>query len=546
MKKIFIGAAWPYVNGDLHIGHLAGYLLPADIFSRFCRLCGYETLMVSGTDCHGTPITVEADKRGVKPEDIVNEYTPKIHYLLKLYNLTFDIFTSTTTENHKKITQEFFLRLLKNGYIFKAKQPQYFSPEENRFLPDRYVEGKCSFCGGEEQRGDQCEKCGRVLNPGELINPVSKLTKKPVILKETEHYFLDYAKLQPFIEDYVKKQKHWRKWVYEESLAWLKEGLKPRAITRDLDWGIEIPEKEIPEEMKLESFEHKRFYVWFEAVIGYFSASVEWANKNNKDFREFWQNEDCLHYYFMGKDNLSFHTLFWPGQLIGQHMNFNLPYFPWVNNFLFLEGQKFSKSRGIIIDSVELGEKYGPDYVRFYIISILPENKDADFRWKDFEEKINSELNDNLGNFFQRVFAFYKEKLGNEINNKEYDNEIIEKIKNVYEEIKKIIFLGEETKSFNLILDLVREGNKYLEKNEPWKKEKEFAEKIIFNSLLLISNLTYLLNPFLPNFSSEMRKRIGLEEINYETGKDKYLFNFEEVERIKVDSLEPLFKKIKV
>jgi Methionyl-tRNA synthetase len=240
--------------------------------------------------------------------------------------------------------------------FLKLNNLNTFSPEENRFLPDRYVEGKCSFCGGEEQRGDQCEKCGRVLNPGELINPVSKLTKKPVILKETEHYFLDYAKLQPFIEDYVKKQKHWRKWVYEESLAWLKEGLKPRAITRDLDWGIEIPEKEIPEEMKLESFEHKRFYVWFEAVIGYFSASVEWANKNNKDFREFWQNENCLHYYFMGKDNLSFHTLFWPGQLIGQHMNFNLPYFPWVNNFLFLEGQKFSKSRGIIIDSVELGE----------------------------------------------------------------------------------------------------------------------------------------------------------------------------------------------
>jgi methionyl-tRNA synthetase len=344
MKKIFIGAAWPYVNGDLHIGHLAGYLLPADIFSRFCRLCGYETLMVSGTDCHGTPITVEADKRGVKPEDIVSEYTPKIHYLLKLYDLTFDIFTSTTTENHKKITQEFFLRLLKNGYIFKAKQLQYFSPEEKRFLPDRYVEGKCSFCGAEEQRGDQCEKCGRVLNPGELINPVSKLTKKPVTLKETEHYFLDYSKLQPLIESYVKESKHWRKWVYEESLAWLKEGLKPRAITRDLDWGIEIPEKEIPDEMKLESFEHKRFYVWFEAVIGYFSASVEWANKNSRDFREFWQNEDCLHYYFMGKDNLSFHTLFWPGQLLGQHMNLNLPYFPWVNNFLFLEGQKFSKS----------------------------------------------------------------------------------------------------------------------------------------------------------------------------------------------------------
>jgi len=546
MKKIFIGAAWPYVNGDLHIGHLAGYLLPADIFSRFCRLCGYETLMVSGTDCHGTPITVEADKRGVKPEDIVNEYTPKIHYLLKLYNLTFDIFTSTTTINHKKITQEFFLRLLKNGYIFKAKELQYFSPEENKFLPDRYVEGKCSFCGAEEQRGDQCERCGRVLNPGELVNPLSKLTKKPVILKETEHYFLDYAKLQSLIEEYVKEQRHWRKWVYEESLSWLKEGLKPRAITRDIDWGIEIPEKEIPKEMKLESFEHKRFYVWFEAVIGYFSASVEWANKNNRDFREFWQDENCLHYYFMGKDNLSFHTLFWPGELLGQHMNLNLPYFPWINNFLFLEGQKFSKSRGVIIDSIEFGEKYGPDYVRFYLIYIFPENKDSDFKWKDFEEKINNELNDNLGNFLQRVFVFYKEKLREKIEAKEFDNEIIEKIKKTYEKIREIIFLGEETRSFNLILDLIREGNKYLEKNEPWKKENKLAEKVIFNSLLLISNLTYLLNPFLPNFSSEIRKRMSLEEINYEKVKDKYLLNLEEVGKIKITSLEPLFRKIKV
>ena len=547
MKKIFIGAAWPYVNGDLHIGHLAGYLFPADIFSRFCRLNGYETLMVSGTDCHGTPITVEADKKGVKPEDIVKEYTPKIHQLIKFYDLTFDLFTSTTTSNHKKITQEFFLRLINNGYIFKQKTLQYFSPEENRFLPDRYVEGICSFCGAEGQRGDQCENCGRVLEPGELKNPLSKLSKKPVILKETEHYFLDYAKLQPLIEAYVKEhQNNWRSWVYEETLSWLKEGLKPRPITRDLDWGVEIPEKEIPEDLKLDSFEHKRFYVWFEAVIGYFSATIEWAEKNNRYWQEFWQDENCLHYYFMGKDNLTFHTIFWPGQLLGQKLNLNLPFFPWVNNFLFLEGKKFSKSRGVIIDSLEIGKNYGADYVRFYLNSILPENKDADFKWKEFEEKINGELNDNLGNFIQRTLVFFKDKLQEKIENKNFDNEIIQKIEATYEEIKKIMFKGEEVKSFNLILELIREGNRYLEKNEPWKKEKSEAERTIFNSLLLIINLTYLLNPFLPNFTKLLREKLSLPEITYEVGKDKYVFNSEEINWLKIKDLSPLFKKIKV
>ena len=545
-KKIFIGAAWPYVNGDLHIGHLAGYLIPCDIFSRFSRLCGYETLMVSGTDCHGTPITLEADKKGIKPQDIVNEYTPKIHYLIKLYDISFDIFTATFTENHHKITQEFFLRLLKNGYIIKQKTLQYYSPLENKFLPDRYVEGKCSFCGAEGQRADQCEKCGRVLEPGQLINPLSNLTKKPVILKETDHYFLDYSKLQDKIERYVRENKHWKYWVYEETISWLKEGLKPRPITRDLDWGVKIPDQEIPETLRLEGSENKRFYVWFDAVIGYFSASVEWANKNNRDWREFWQNENCYHYYFMGKDNLIFHTIFWPGQIIGQEMNLNLPYFPCVNQFLFLEGQKFSKSRGIIIDSIEIGEKYGIDEVRFYISSILPENKDSDFKWKEFEQKINGELVDNLGNFIQRVLIFYRDKLDNRLLNKEIDNEIKNKIENTYFKVRKKLERCEMVSSLKMIFELIKEGNKYLEKNEPWKKEKKDSEKIIFNSLLVIVNLSYLLNPFLPHFSKNLRKMINLEEINYQIGKDQFKINFEEIEKIKIADYQPLFRKIKL
>jgi len=544
MKKIFIGAAWPYVNGDLHIGHLAGYLIPADTFSRFCRILGLETLMVSGTDCHGTPITLEADKRNVKPEDIVSEYTPKIHNLIKFYDFTFDIFTSTTTQNHKRITQEFFLRLLKNGYIFKQKTFQYYSPEENRFLPDRYVEGKCSFCLAEGQRGDQCEKCGKVLNPGELIEPKSKLTGSKVILKETEHYFLDYSKLQPKIEAYVRENHHWRSFVYEETISWLKKGLEPRAITRDLDWGVEIPIEEIPENLRLDNFDHKRFYVWFDAVIGYFSATVEWAQKNNRDWREFWQNEECFHYYFMGKDNLIFHTIFWPGQILGQNLNLNLPYFPAVNNFLFLEGQKFSKSRGVIIDSLEIGEKYGSDYVRFYLNLILPEEKDSDFKWSDFEKRINGDLVDNLGNFLQRVFVFYRDKLKGKIE-REVDNEIKEKIENTYKLIREKMIKVEIVSSFNLILDLIREGNKYLEKNEPWKN-LNLAPKTIYNSLLLIFNLRKILNPFLPETSKIISQRLNLKEIKYEIGKDNYLFEILDPQEIKIEKIEPLFSKIKV
>jgi len=346
-KKIFIGVAWPYVNGDLHIGHLAGYLIPADIFSRYSRLKGYKTLMVSGADCNGTPITVEADIRKISPEKLIAEYMPKVLELIKTYKTTYDIFTSTRTENHFRIVQEFFLNLLNNGYILKRKTLQYFSEKEKKFLPDRYVEGICKFCKAKEQRGDQCENCGKSLNPGDLIQPKSKLTGSEVVLKETEHYALDYSKLQKEIENFVFNSNHWREWVFNETVGYLKEGLKARDITRDLDWGVPLPKEKINKNFLIENIENKRFYVWFEAVIGYFSATVEWAEKNNENWEDFWLNPSCLHYYFMGKDNLIFHTIFWPCELLGQKKNYNLPYFPAVNNFLLLEGKKFSKEQTV-------------------------------------------------------------------------------------------------------------------------------------------------------------------------------------------------------
>lgn len=543
-RKIFIGVAWPYVNGDLHVGHLAGYLIPADIFSRYSRLRGYRTLMVSGTDCHGTPITLEADKRKISPQELVGEYTPKVLELIKTYKTTYDIFTSTITENHKKITQEFFLNLFKNGYILKVKTKQYFSPTESKFLPDRYVEGICSYCSAKEQRADQCEVCGRSLDPGELLEPKSKLTGSPVILKETEHYALDYPKLQKKIENFVRSSSHWREWVYKETIGFLNEGLKPRTITRDLDWGVEIPKEKIPQEFLVENIESKRFYVWFEAVIGYFSASVEWAEKEGKSWEDFWLNPSCRHYYFMGKDNLIFHTIFWPGQLLGQEKGYSLPYFPAVNNFLLLEGKKFSKSRGVHLDSLEMAKKYGADNVRFYITSILPESKDSNFYFQEFIKTVNNELVDKIGNFIHRVLVFYKEKLGEKIENQSLDNEVVEKIKEIFTRVCEDLEKVEIVSAFNLILDYVHFANQYLDKKKPWTKERKEAEKIIYNALQLIYSLRILLWPIIPDSIDKLDEILGLEKIKPKEDKDFFVFEKLQLEKIKLKEIKPLFQKI--
>lgn len=543
-RKIFIGVALPYVNGDLHVGHLAGYLIPADIFSRYARLRGYQTLMVSGTDCHGTPITFEADKRGISPAELVNEYTPKILELIKTYRATYDIFTSTMTENHKKISQEFFLNLLKNGYILKQKTLQYYSPEEKKFLPDRYVEGQCSYCQALGQRADQCENCGRSLEPGELINPYSRLTNSKVILKETEHYAFDLTKLQPKIEEFVKNSTHWRSWVYKETVGFLKEGLKPRSITRDLDWGIELPKRSISPSMLIENIDNKRLYVWFEAVIAYFSATVEWADKNNQAWEEFWLDPSCHHYYFMGKDNLIFHTIFWPGELLGQKKNYNLPYFPAVNNFLLLEGQKFSKSRGVHLDSLLLAKEYGVDNVRFYITSILPEHKDANFKWSDFRQVINDELVDKIGNLIHRILVFYRDKLGQETDNK-IDSEVVKKIEETFHLYKTYLEKVEIVSALKVILNLVDFANEYFDKNKPWQLIKDNEQKcleVINSALQIVINLRVLLWPIIPESMEKLSILLNLK-IAPKINEDKLQFTQEKAIRLAGDP-QPIFQKI--
>ena len=344
---------------------------------------------------------------------------------MKELGISFDLYTKTDNPNHKKIVQDFFVKLLERGLIFKKETEQYYSPEEKRFLPDRYVEGKCPHCGFAEARSDQCENCGRVLSPGELQNPKNRTSGKPAALKPTEHYFFDWPKLQPFLEKYVAGREGWRNWVLKETEGWLKTGLKPRAITRDLDWGVEIPIERIPKELRIDNYEHKRIYVWFEAVIGYFSASLEWAELQGKQWEDWWYDKDAIHAYFMGKDNLVFHTLFWPGQLHACDEKLHLPDLPVINQFLNLEGRKFSKSRGIIIDSKYFVETYGLDALRFYLTLIAPESADTDFTWADFVGKNNEILIGNLGNFVNRTLTLAQAL---EFDGKNIDKKLAEKI----------------------------------------------------------------------------------------------------------------------
>ncbi len=554
-KKVLIAVAWPYVNGDIHIGHLAGYLLPADIFARFNRFRGNDVLMVSGSDCFGTPITVEADKLNISPEEVVNKYHPQIVELLEKLGISFDIYTKTTTDNHKEVVQKFFIKLLEKGYIFKDKTDQYYSEEDKRFLPDRYVEGKCPHCGYEGARSDQCDNCGIIFSVGELINPKSKLSSKSVQIKPTEHYFLDWPKLQDFLEKYVEKTgKNWRSWVLNETKGWLKRGLKPRPITRDLDWGVEIPTERIPDNLRIDGAKEKRIYVWFEAVIGYLSASIEWAEKSGKDWKGWWHDQESEHAYFMGKDNLIFHTLFWPGQLHADNEKLHLPDYPAVNQFLTLEGKKFSKSRGITIDSVYIVDTYGSDAVRFYLTLISPENADANFSWDHFVRTHNSVLIGTFANFVNRTLTLAQ---GLDFDGSEIEKEVKSAVLGLINQAKENLENYEFKKYAQTILDLSDFGNKYLSKEEPWflstpkgrdlasggkDKDPEKFKKVMANTLYIALGLFLIIKPLLPDAYEKLEKILGVEIDEWSGDESKLLKKL--LKKVSIKKIEPLFERI--
>ncbi|BCX14243.1 MAG: methionine--tRNA ligase [Candidatus Dojkabacteria bacterium] len=548
-ETILICGAWPYVNGDIHIGHLPGYFIPGDITARYFRLKGKRVAFVSGTDCHGTPITVEADKRGLTPVQIVEEYDPKVRKLIEIYDFSYDNFSSTVSENHKKVVQDMFISLLNNGYIIKKKTKQYFSEQENRFLPDRYVEGECPICHALEQRSDQCENCGRSLDFGTLINPYSKISKSEVILKETEHYFIDFAKLQDKILNFAKTgEKRWRKWIYQETMGWLKEGLEPRAITRDIDWGIQIPKDRIPTKMLIENIESKRFYVWFEAVIGYLSATIEFCENNNLDYEIFWKNPKSRHFYVMGQDNVTFHTIFWPGQLIASDVEYTLPYLPSAVKFLNANGLKLSKSRGNIIDAMDVAQKYGTEAVKFYIISIMPENKESNWDWKHFQEVINKNLVGNIGNYINRVIVFTSKNFSNEdFDGLNASQNVVEFTNKTFIEVRKAIEEHKFTQMLNLILEYSSFGNKYFNDSKSWelvKTDKTRASQNIYDCLYILNNLRILLTPILHKSMKNLSHMLGWKPVEPVLGKDNYSPSEVDITNLQFKDIKILFKKI--
>jgi methionyl-tRNA synthetase len=412
-KNVLVAVAWPYSSSEIHVGNITGSYLPADIFARYHRLKGNRVLMVSGSDSHGTPITVKSDAEGIPPEEVYKRYHGGFLELFQKLGLSYDLFTSTHTENHFKVAQSLFLALKEAGYLYPETQKQWYSETEKRFLPDRYVEGTCYICGYEHARGDQCDNCGSLLEANEIIAPRAKTDGSTPILKETEHFFLDLAKLEPAVIEFLEaREGHMRQNVLRQTLGQIRANpLHGRPITRDLDWGIPVP---------VEGWEGKCLYVWFEAVIGYLSASVEWAALSGEvdAWHDWWYNADALAYYFIGKDNIPFHAMMWPAQLHGAGKWFGkifeetddtqltLPFDVPANEFMNMEDQKISGSRNWAVWGLDFLTRYTPDALRFYLTINMPETRDSNWDWEDFVTRNNTQLVANWGNLANRVLSF--------------------------------------------------------------------------------------------------------------------------------------------
>jgi len=509
-EKILVAVAWPYANGSLHLGQVAGAYLPADIFARYHRLKGNDVLMVSGSDQHGTPITIKAEQEGKKPADIAGRYHREFLESWQKLGISFDLFTTTGTANHAEVTQDMFLTLLEKGYIYKAKVSQPYCPQCQRFLPDRYIEGTCPFCGSTAARGDQCDDCGKPMNPAELLNPRCRLCAAAPYFEDSEHFFLRLSAFQEKLLKWVKPKSHWRQNVLNFTTRYLKDGLKDRAITRDIDWGVPVP---------LEGYEKKRIYVWFEAVIGYLSASKEWAKSNGdgEGWRPFWQDDKAKSYYFIGKDNIPFHTIIWPMMLMG-YGGLNLPYDVPANEFLTIEGKKLSTSRNWAVWLPDYLARYAPDPLRYLLSINMPETSDTDFSWREFFRRNNDELVATYGNLVNRVLTFvYRNFDGCVPEPGELDEpsrklmaQAEETLNNVGDFIAQCRF----KQGMMAAMSLAQEANRYLDDKSPWKiikEDKQAAADSLYVALGVISALKVMLSPFLPFSSQKLHQMMGFD-----------------------------------
>ncbi len=506
-EKIFIGVAWPYANGPLHLGHIAGCYLPADIFARYHRLKGNEVLMVSGSDQHGTPITLQAEQEGKAPGEIADKYHNQFLECWQKLGISFDLFTRTETANHAQVTHDIFRTLYDKGYIYRGTTPLPYCPACMRFLADRYVEGTCPHCAYTGARGDQCDHCGKPLNPTELVGARCRTCRTPPQIRDSEHLFLKLSFFRDKLLAWVKEQKHWRSNVQNFTYRYLEEGLKDRAITRDIEWGITVP---------LAGFENKRIYVWFEAVIGYLSASKEWAQRQGQPdkWREFWQ-EDVKSYYFIGKDNIPFHTMIWPAMIIA-YGNLNLPYDVPANEFLTLEGDKLSTSRHWAIWVPDFLSRYSPEALRYYLAANMPETGDADFSWLEFYRRNNNELVATYGNLVHRVLTFTHRTFEGLVPDPgELDGPsqgLLQKARESLEAADKLLYLCHFRETVRVAMSLAQEANRYLDDQSPWKAVKGNRQKAamaLFVAIHVISALKTILYPFLPSSSQLLHGYLG-------------------------------------
>ncbi len=525
LKNVLVAVAWPYANAEIHVGNLTGSYLPADIFARYNRLQGRQVLMVSGTDSHGTPITVRADAEKTTPLEVYKRFHTSFLDLYQKLGITYDIFTTTHTQNHTRVAQAMFNALKQNGYLYVEKQLQWYSPKQQRFLPDRYVEGTCYICGFTNARSDQCDKCGNLLDPTQLKEPRSKIDGSVPEMRETEHYFLDLGKAQEEIVEFLKsRESYWRPNVMRQSLGQvLAEGLHGRPITRDIDWGVPVPVK---------GWENKRLYVWFEAVIGYLSASLEWSalHGDPEAWRQWWQNSEAHSLYFIGKDNIPFHAVIWPAELLGAGTGFDeqmgharkapliLPYDVPANEFMNLENQRISGSRNWAVWGLDFLTRYDPDSLRYYLTVNMPESRDSDWDWEDFLHRNNDELVATWGNLANRVLSFtYKNwegKVPDPGTLTEQDMVLLHSVEKGFETVAAEFEAVHLRAALAECMRLAGEVNKYLDTTAPWlafKIDKEAAGRACYTALRAVDSLKILLSPFLPFTCERLHTFLGYD-----------------------------------
>ncbi len=522
MSSVLTAVAWPYANGPRHIGHVSGFGVPSDVFSRYQRMAGSDVLMVSGTDEHGTPILVQADAEGVPAQELADRYNKVIVDDLQQLGLTYDLFTRTTTRNHYAVVQELFRTVYRNGYLVPKTTMSAISPSTGRTLPDRYIEGTCPICGYPSARGDQCDNCGNQLDPIDLIDPRSRINGEKPAFVESEHLFLDLPALAEALGQWLDTRKDWRPNVLKFSTNLLAD-LKPRAMTRDIDWGIPVP---------LDGWRDrgdKKLYVWFDAVIGYLSASIEWARRFGADadaWRRFWSDESARQYYFMGKDNITFHSQIWPAELLGYNGlgerggapgmlgKLNLPTEVVSSEFLTMSGSKFSTSRKTVIYVGDFIREFGPDALRYFIVAAGPENQDSDFTWDEFMRRNNFELANEWGNLVNRSVAMAHKNFG-EIprpgTRTEIDVTLLQASEQAFAGVGDLLARSRFKQALGEAMRVVSAANKYISDTEPWKlgHDSERQATVLHTALQVVDDAKTLLTPFLPHSAQGVFEALG-------------------------------------